>query len=299
MFYYRRKIILALLELFGRKLSATQLQKYLFLFTRKQQGQCAFDFVPYKYGCFSFQANQDVYTLSKYGYLTITDDETREISLAHPTNYMFELDMFDQQAMRDIYEQFGCLSQNELIRYTYIRYPFYAINSTIAERILTPDELQRVVEQRRKFSDIQLFTIGYEGRSLEEYLKRLIINDIHVLCDVRKNAYSQKFGFSKSQLENACNGIGIQYIHVPELGIESNQRQNLYTQQDYDNLFVQYSQTTLLENSIVLQYVYDLIQRNKRVALTCFEKNPHQCHRHVIAKALLKLPNANYTLNNL
>ena len=166
MFYYRRKIILALLELFGRKLSATQLQKYLFLFTRKQQGQCAFDFVPYKYGCFSFQANQDVYTLSKYGYLTITDDETREISLAHPTNYMFELDMFDQQAMRDIYEQFGCLSQNELIRYTYIRYPFYAINSTIAERILTPDELQRVVEQRRKFSDIQLFTIGYEGRSL-------------------------------------------------------------------------------------------------------------------------------------
>lgn len=299
MFYYRRKIILALLELFGRKLSATQLQKYLFLFTRKQQGQCAFDFVPYKYGCFSFQANQDVYTLSKYGYLTITDDETKEISLTHPTNYMFELDMFDQQAMRDIYEQFGCLSQNDLIRYTYIRYPFYAINSTIAERILTPDELQKVADQRRKLSDIQLFTIGYEGRTLEEYLKRLIINDIHVLCDVRKNAYSQKFGFSKSQLENACNGIGIQYIHIPELGIESNQRQDLYTQQDYDNLFAQYSQTTLLQNSIALQYVYDLIQKNKRVALTCFEKNPHQCHRHIIAKALLKLPNTNYTLNNL
>lgn len=299
MFYYRRKIILALLELFGRNLSVTQLQKYLFLFTRKQQGLRAFEFVPYKYGCFSFQANQDIYTLSKYGYLTITDDEIKEISLTRPTNYMFELDLFDQQAMRDTYENFGTLSQTDLIRYTYIRYPFYAINSTIAERILTPDELKKVAEQRRKLSVIQLFTIGYEGRSLEEYLKRLIINDIHVLCDVRKNAYSQKFGFSKSQLENACNGIGIQYIHIPELGIESNQRQNLYTQQDYDNLFAQYSQTILLQNSVALQHVYDLIQKNKRVALTCFEKDPHQCHRHIIAKALLKLPNANYTLNNL
>lgn len=299
MFYYRRKIILALLELFGRNLSVTQLQKYLFLFTRKQQGLRAFEFVPYKYGCFSFQANQDIYTLSKYGYLTITDDEIKEISLIRPTNYMFELDLFDQQAMRDTYENFGTLSQTDLIRYTYIRYPFYAINSTIAERILTPDELKKVAEQRRKLSVIQLFTIGYEGRSLEEYLKRLIINDIHVLCDVRKNAYSQKFGFSKSQLENACNGIGIQYIHIPELGIESNQRQNLYTQQDYDNLFAQYSQTILLQNSVALQHVYDLIQKNKRVALTCFEKDPHQCHRHIIAKALLKLPNANYTLNNL
>lgn len=299
MFYYRRKIILALLELFGRNLSVTQLQKYLFLFTRKQQGLRAFEFVPYKYGCFSFQANQDIYTLSKYGYLTITDDEIKEISLTRPTNYMFELDLFDQQAIRDTYENFGTLSQTDLIRYTYIRYPFYAINSTIAERILTPDELKKVAEQRRKLSVIQLFTIGYEGRSLEEYLKRLIINDIHVLCDVRKNAYSQKFGFSKSQLENACNGIGIQYIHIPELGIESNQRQNLYTQQDYDNLFAQYSQTILLQNSVALQHVYDLIQKKKRVALTCFEKDPHQCHRHIIAKALLKLPNANYTLNNL
>lgn len=299
MFYYRRKIILALLELFGRNLSVTQLQKYLFLFTRKQQGPRAFEFVPYKYGCFSFQANQDIYTLSKYGYLTITDDEIKEISLTRPTNYMFELDLFDQQAIRDTYENFGTLSQTDLIRYTYIRYPFYAINSTIAERILTPDELKKVAEQRRKLSVIQLFTIGYEGRSLEEYLKRLIINDIHVLCDVRKNAYSQKFGFSKSQLENACNGIGIQYIHIPELGIESNQRQNLYTQQDYDNLFAQYSQTILLQNSVALQHVYDLIQKKKRVALTCFEKDPHQCHRHIIAKALLKLPNANYTLNNL
>lgn len=36
MLYYRRKILLALIEAFGGHLTAKQLQKYLFLFTRKQ-----------------------------------------------------------------------------------------------------------------------------------------------------------------------------------------------------------------------------------------------------------------------
>ena len=75
MLYYRRKILLALLEVFGGQLTAKSLQKFLFLFTRKQEIK-AFDFVPYKYGCFSFQANQDIVTLSKYGYVEITTTET-------------------------------------------------------------------------------------------------------------------------------------------------------------------------------------------------------------------------------
>ena len=55
--YYRRKIILALLEALDKDVSAKSMQKFLFLLTRKQKGDKSFDFVPYKYGCFSFQAN--------------------------------------------------------------------------------------------------------------------------------------------------------------------------------------------------------------------------------------------------
>ena len=36
--------------------------------TRKQSEK-SFDFVPYKFGSFSFQANQDLSTLSKKGYV--------------------------------------------------------------------------------------------------------------------------------------------------------------------------------------------------------------------------------------
>ena len=81
MLYYRRKILLAMLETFGGQLTATSFQKSLFLFTRKQENK-AFDFVPYKYGCFSFQANQDIATMSKYGYLEVSETETgRHIKL--------------------------------------------------------------------------------------------------------------------------------------------------------------------------------------------------------------------------
>ncbi|MCS2389053.1 DUF488 domain-containing protein [Bacteroides thetaiotaomicron] len=61
-----------------------------------------------------------------------------------------------------------------------------------------------------------------------------------MLCDVRKNAYSQKYGFSKGQLEKACTGVGIKYIHIPQLGIESEQRQDLKSQKDYEILFESY-----------------------------------------------------------
>ena len=242
--YYRRKILLALLSFFGGKLTAKQLQKYLFLFTRQQDTK-SFDFVPYHYGCFSFQANQDISTLTKYGYTK---------------------------------DKFGKLTQTELIRHTYRNYPYYAIKSDIAKSLLNSSELEIIEQQKRHYSEKQLFSIGYEGISLETYINKLIINDVHVLCDVRKNAYSQKYGFSKKTLELACKGTNIEYIHIPDLGIVSDKRQELNTQADYDALFNEYKQTTLIDNNKSILYIRDLLDKYKSVALTCFEKDPKQCH---------------------
>ncbi|MDL2319664.1 DUF488 domain-containing protein [Alistipes sp. OttesenSCG-928-B03] len=299
MLYYRRKILLATLEAFGGQLTAKSLQKYLFLFTRKQENK-AFDFVPYKYGCFSFQANQDVMTLSKYGYVEVIKTDTgRYIKLKDNQNYSAELDLFDRQNLASVKTEFGDLSQNDLIRYTYVKYPFYAIKSAIASQILNEEELAKVAAQVRTFTEPSLFTIGYEGLSLEAYITKLILNDVRVLCDVRKNAYSQKYGFSKSQLEQACTGVGIEYIHIPQLGIESEERKDLMSQRDYDILFAKYEKTTLKTNESYLNIILDKIKEKGRVALTCFEKEPIQCHRGRVAKKLMSLPNRKYDLKNL
>lgn len=293
--FYRRKLILALLKELGGELNSTQFQKYLFLATRKQETK-SFDFVPYYYGCFSFQANQDIMTMTKQGMLS--ESESR-ISLVDTKDYLQYLTIFDQSIIRGIKEQFGGMALNDLIRYTYINYPFYAIKSTIAKEILTTEELAKVEKQKRHFSESKLFTIGYEGKSLERYLDFLIINDVRVLCDVRKNAYSQKYGFTEYQLERACKGIGIKYVHVPELGIESDMRQNLSSQADYDELFDFYEKNTLPKNWDYLLKVRDLINQEGRVALTCFEQNPKQCHRSRVAKALMNLDSVNYSFGEI
>jgi uncharacterized protein (DUF488 family) len=299
MLYYRRKIVLALIETFGGELTAKSLQKYLFLFTRQQVAK-SYDFIPYRYGCFSFQANQDLATMSKYGYVEIADEPNGHyIKLKQEGHYLDMLDLFDRQALLDTKAAFGTMSQNELISYTYRNYPYYAIKSTIAESLLTKEELAIIAKQKRVFSESMLFSIGYEGISLETYINRLIINDVRVLCDVRKNAYSQKYGFSKSQLQKACEGVHIRYEHIPDLGIESDQRQDLHSQADYDLLFDRYEKTTLQQHRKALLHLKSIIDKEKRLAVTCFEKNPLQCHRSRVAKALMQLPDIEYQLTNL
>lgn len=301
--YYRRKIILALLEALGRDVSAKSLQKYLFLFTRRQVDEKAFDFVPYKYGCFSFQANQDLVALSKQGYLNIEKIERRDslYHLLNETHFIRDLDLFDAQAIREVCKLYGNMSQDELIAYTYRTNPFTAINSTIAQYLLTQKELEKVREcrERYKYSSSVLMTIGYEGFTLEKYLKQLICNDIRVLCDVRKNAFSMKYGFSKAILQKACEGVGIKYIHIPALGIESENRKALNSQEDYDRLFEEYEKTSLKQNWDALLYVRSVLDKEKRICLTCFEKNPRQCHRTRVAKALMGLPNVTYDFQEI
>lgn len=295
--YYRRKILMALLQCFGGSLSAIELQKYLFLFTRKQEAK-SFDFIPYKYGCFSYQAQWDISALKTKGYLT---EEDNDLKISQSDNYMLMLDMFEQSYIRQLKTEFEGYSKDDIIRYTYQRFPYYAIKSTIADSILSdcPEYLAKIEKQKRHFTEPQLFTIGYEGISLETYLNRLIINDVHTLCDVRKNAYSQKYGFSKAQLQKECEGIDIKYVHVPQLGIESEKRQALNTQADYDALFDEYEKTTLRDNTEALQYVRNLIKSDQRVALTCFEKDPKQCHRSRVAKALMQFEDRDYELKLL
>lgn len=298
MLYRRHKILLALIEALGGNVKAIPLQKYLFLFTRLQSKEVRiYDFVPYQYGCFSFQANQDIASLANKGFLNV--DEQNNIQIIQDDNYSGSLDLFEQKDIETIKEKFGGMTQDEIVRYTYANYPFYAIKSKIAAELMTKAEMERINAQKRHYEEPILFTIGYEGLSLEQYIKKLILFDVHTLCDVRKNAYSQKYGFSKHTLEKACVGVGIRYVHVPQLGIESDKRRDLRSQKDYDILFDEYERTTLKENTEALLYVRSIIDADNRVALTCFEKDPRQCHRSRVAKALMQLPNIQYEFKPL
>jgi len=289
MFYYRRKIILALLQKFNGELLSTPLQKYLFLLTRLQKEK-AFDFIPYKYGCYSLQANQDLMVLEKMGYI-IREQNKNAISwkLISKDDFIGAIKKEDLSCLNNIFRTFSEYRTNDLIKHTYLNYPFWAINSTILNDLLNIEERSKVLQQKKQSNENTLFTIGYEGISLETYINKLILNDVKVLCDVRKNSYSQKWGFSKATLQDACEKVGIKFIHIPQLGIESNERQELNGIADYKKLFANYEATTLVDNNKYLLELAEIMTSNNRVALTCFEKNVQMCHRGVVASQLMIL----------
>jgi len=293
--YYRRKLVLALLQAFDAKLEKLSLQKLLFLLTRHQDKK-SYDFVPYKFGCFSFQANADLNILTKYN--LVTQDDKSWICIDE-TNYFETLKPEDKTAILATKRKYGSLTAKELIALTYQQYPYFAIKSTIAKDVLTKEELKKVEAQKRKKTETILYTIGYEGISLETYINKLILNDVKVLCDVRKNSFSMKYGFSKSQLKNACEGVGIKFHHIPEVGIQSEKRKELSCQADYNLLFEDYKESVLSTETEKQEEILELLKNEQRIALTCFEKNIHQCHRKHLANSIKTFEGFNYEVKHI
>lgn len=293
--FYRRKIILALLELSGGTLDKISLQKLLFLFTQKQSTK-SYDFIPYFYGCYSYSASADLKAM--VGKRLLIETETH-YGRTGRTSHVKMLKDEDLAHLKQIRNEFGMMDANSLMRHTYINYPYWAINSTKARTILDDREFQIIESSKPHSSDTVLFTIGYEGISLEEYLNRLIRNDVKVLVDVRNNPLSMKYGFSKGQLRRYCESLGILYVHLPEVGIQSEQRQGLNSQADYDKLFAGYRQNNLTRTVTTQLKILKLLEEKKRIALTCFEADICQCHRSHLAYAIEHLPGFRYEVHHI
>lgn len=158
---------------------------------------------------------------------------------------------------------------------------------TILNEVLPdPADQAKVHAARPAAGPDGFYSIGYQGLSLDRYLNELIRQDVRVLADVRNNPFSMKFGFSKAILSDAAEKVGIRYVGFKELGIVSRDRQSLESQADYDRIFAEYEATVLPRETDALARLYKLYEDEKRVAVTCYEKDPKQCHRTRILKKL-------------
>lgn len=285
MLFERQRLILTLLEALDGPIGHMDFQKLLFLYTKEWEEKPSYEFVPYRFGGFSFTSYADKRRLIEAGLLEEDEHQWqltkagRQEALRRPVS---------PERVAQFCRQKASLRGNPLIAEIYQRYPYYATRSEIVEKIL-PDSASRKRVAQASFSQPgpALLTIGYEGKCLEGYLNQLLQAGVTLLCDVRRNPLSRKYGFSKLTLSKACEGVGIRYEHVPELGIDSDKRRNLETQKDYDALFAMYERKYLPGQSAALDRIRRwLVDDKQRVALTCFEELPQQCHRHCVAEAI-------------
>jgi uncharacterized protein (DUF488 family) len=233
-----------------------------------------YHFFPYHYGPFSNVCYTDISGLQKEGYI-IENEKRFELT----EKGRIALKGIDPKAILKINRVVKKFNSNkEIMEYVYRKFPDYTIRS----KILPP--------QRETKHEPGLFTIGYEGRDIDLFLDVLIQNDIDILVDVRKNPFSMKFNFTKNSLKSYIENSEIQYIHIPELGIEGEKRKDLLTLKDYEKLFEDYEKTTIKENSELLNKIVKLSQSH-RVALMCFEADVNMCHRGVIARNISQKEN--------
>lgn len=281
--FERQRQLLSLLDALGGAAGNLDFQKLLFLYCQEPSSGSPYEFVPYKFGAFSFTSYADRRKLIERGFLASDEDQWRLTDVGRTA-----IGRTQDLLLAAFTRRVGSGRGDDLVAETYRRFPYYATRSEIAERVLKGDNaaLRAVAAARPAAKPAAIVTIGYEGRTLERYLNELLRASVTLLCDVRRNPLSRKYGFSKTTLAKGCEGVGIRYEHVPELGIASDQRQTLDTQADYDALFARYERTSLPKQLPALTKISAWVRAGERVALTCYELLPAQCHRHCVAEAL-------------
>lgn len=129
-----------------------------------------------------------------------------------------------------------------------------------------------------------LYSVGYEGRTADQFVHALVAAEVDVLYDVRLNPVSRKPGFSKKRLRDALEAVGVEYVHEPLLGNPPDNR-DAFRNGDVEEGRLRFQQR--LNNGsrdALMKLTEDTRQRT--IALLCVERDADRCHRKVITEAV-------------
>ncbi len=129
-----------------------------------------------------------------------------------------------------------------------------------------------------------LFTVGYQGHSIETFLDLLLAHGVAQLIDVRQLPFSRKPDFSKKRLTAHLASVEIGYTHLAQLGTPEPLRDEVRHTHDFGAFFAAMDALVAAQPEAV-QAALD-ITRSQPAALLCFEANPAECHRLSVAQAI-------------
>ena len=275
MLLHRQRIVLEFLRLAGRPVGKIELMKWAFLLKLESQsrgGSAFYEFVPYHYGPFSFCLTRDANQLEKAGCLKSSEKTWELSSAASRCHLPPEL----ESDVGRVVERFRNTPLDDLLDRVYRDHPPYTVNSTRQKLAVRP------------VAPPGIYTVGYEGRQLDGLLDLLVQSGIQRLADVRRNPVSRRFGFHKSTLVTHCKLLGIDYVHIPELGIASEERSHLSATRDYAELFSRYERDTLTAQAQHVERVAEWMGESA-TAIMCMERDVCECHRGRLAKRIHEL----------
>lgn len=286
---YRRKVFLTMVSKSKGPLSLIKVHKLMFLFVQASKKDL-YAFIPNDFGCYSLALHDDQVALINKKLLIEEKGDSPfksylSIDAAFCDINTMVLKKDDSKILDTVFRMHQMKTEHDLIDLTYRMEPYYGIRSRIIERFAEDKTfLLRVNTIKMNISHASrgLYTIGYEGFSIDSFMQQLISNNIKCLVDVRKIAFSMRREFCKTNLQEALHEAGIKYIRMPEVGIPSKNRKELLPLGKKDELFAWYQDTILPQCASQASSIADLVSK-ENIALMCYEKESKDCHRSLFA----------------
>ena len=131
---------------------------------------------------------------------------------------------------------------------------------------------------------MRIFTIGYEGATVAEFVAALQQAGVQRVVDVRALPLSRRPGFSKTPLRGALAEAGIDYVHLKALGTPADGRAAARAGRHADMARIYAGQLGLPEAMVQSAQMLALAEEVPS-ALLCFERQPEHCHRSLLLDA--------------
>jgi uncharacterized protein (DUF488 family) len=127
----------------------------------------------------------------------------------------------------------------------------------------------------------RIYSVGYEGLSVDGLVERLQQSRIEELVDVRANPYSRRPGFSKKKLSESLTAAGIAYRHDPLLGNAFRDVDDFAAAMDLMRVHLATGDPAAAVERLVS------LADGRRIAVLCLENDQHRCHRQIVLEAAL------------
>jgi uncharacterized protein (DUF488 family) len=134
-----------------------------------------------------------------------------------------------------------------------------------------------------------LATIGYQSATPDSFLRALESARVELLVDIRAVASSRRPGFSKTKLAASVAESGIDYLHLRALGTPADGRAAARAGRHAEMRRIFLAHMSTAEARDALEDLAEIVRSGRRVCLLCFEADPVQCHRNIVASMLAEM----------
>ena len=275
--HQRKQALLRLMHLAGGSIDRLRLVKLMFLHAREPgvPPTRRYDFVPYRQGPFSFAMYRDLRSLVESG--LATDEGEHEIGLTPQGSAMaIEFGGSAVAAEDRVHARWEGRTTSELIDHV------YGVDRWFTQR---SDRSGGRYKRAMPVAARNVYTVGYQGLSIDGFLNLLLRRGIQVLVDIRHVPMSRVYGFHSSTLGRHCTSVGIEYLSERDLGVPKGVREAYWSTGDHGAFKAAYSEIVRRNVGSMKRVAGQM--RESATAVMCVEASAHECHRRLLAAALV------------